>query len=80
MALATRTKCTVGMPGFRWSDDSQKKPGGIAPAGPCMTWGDFRAYRSSDSTLCWLWLAWAIIAVEAWLRIWAFDIAVVSIE
>jgi hypothetical protein len=37
-------------------------------------------YRSSDSTFCWLWLACAIIAVEAWLRIWALAIAVVSFE
>ncbi len=63
---------------------SQRKPGG--------PWGDRRAslegsglgnvcdQRSSDSTFCWLWLAWAIIAVEAWLRIWALASAVVSDE
>ena len=38
------------------------------------------AYRSSERTFCWLWLAWAIIAVEAWARIWALAIAVVSEE
>ncbi len=31
-------------------------------------------------TFCWLWFAWAIIAVEACERIWALAIAVVSAE
>ena len=61
------------------STQHKKTPGGIAPAGhQCET--ELPAYRSSDSTFCWLWLACAIIAVEAWLRIWALASAVVSDE
>jgi len=37
-------------------------------------------YLSSESTFCWLWFACWIIAVEAWLRICALAMAVVSAE
>ena len=36
--------------------------------------------RSRLMTFCWAWLAWASIAVEAWLRICALAICVVSVE
>lgn len=38
------------------------------------------SYLRSVRTFCWAWLAWAIIAVDAWARIWALAIAVVSAE
>ncbi len=37
-------------------------------------------YLSSESTPCWLWFAWASIAVEAWLRICALARFAVSEE
>src|SRR5579875_581954 len=37
-------------------------------------------YWSSFRTFCWLWLAWASIAVDAWLRICALARLVVSAE
>ncbi len=38
------------------------------------------SYFRSESTFCWAWFACAIIAVDAWLRIWALAMVVVSAE
>ena len=65
----------------------RQKPGprvmrepGFAGIRPGLAGRIIRHYFSSESTLCWLWLACASIAVDAWLRIWAFESAVDSAE
>ncbi|GHC95021.1 hypothetical protein GCM10019060_23580 [Novosphingobium pokkalii] len=41
---------------------------------------DGGSYFRSVRTFCWFWFACEIIAVEAWARIWALAMAVVSAE